>query len=143
METDQQNMKKRPGWVWAISVFYFFSCTYTLFSWYMVSSGRVTLEPAMKAYLESLTAIDIGLSILIGLAGLTGAVTLFLLRRQAFYFFSVSLGFNLLQTIWHILSKGAIQALRGPGTVGMFFGLALVIAVCAYSWRLVKRGVLS
>ena len=141
METNQ-NVRKRPGWVWAISIFYFISAVFTLLSFYVIFSGRISIDPAQKAYFDSLTPIDYGITIILGLLNLTGVVTLFLLRRQAFYFFTGSFIVNILMTIWHLLSKGWIAAIGGPGLVGVIISWGLLIAVCLYSRSLIKAGVL-
>jgi len=143
METTEKNVKKRPGWVWAISIFYFISAVFTLFSFYLIFSGKISIEPAQKAYFDSLTPLDHGITIILGFFNLTGAVTLFLLRRQALYFFTGSFAVNILMTVWHSLSKGWVAAIGGPGLVGVIIAWGLLIAVCLYSRRLIKAGVLT
>ncbi len=135
--------KRRPGWVWVISIFLFFSASFTLFSFYLVYSGKVLLQPAQKAYFASLTFMDLGLSILVGLTNLFGALLLFFLRKQAFYLFVISLTFNLLITTGQIFNKGFIQALPSGGIVGMLIGWGILVAICVYTKRLEKNGVLS
>jgi len=108
MESNLIENKKRPGWVWAISIFYFFSAAYTLLSFYLIYSGKIPLQPAQKAYFESLTIVDMGLTVLLGLSNLIGAVLLFCLRRQAFYFLAFPFAAGLVMTAWQILSKGFI-----------------------------------
>jgi hypothetical protein len=122
MDSNVIENKKRPGWVWAISIFFFFSAAYSLLSIYLVSSGKIPLQPAQKAYFDSLTFIDYGLTILLGLTNLTGAVLLFLLRKQAFYLFAVAFAANVLMTVWHIVSKGFIAAVSSVGLIGMLIG---------------------
>lgn len=134
---------KRPKWVWAISIFYFFSAGWTLLSFYLAKTGTVSLSAAQAAYFNNLSGVDYGLTILIGLANLIGAVALFLLKKLAFYLFSTALGANLLLTAWHTVTKGWLSAMPGASLVGAVIAWGLLIAVCAYSWRLIQRGVLS
>lgn len=143
MDSNVAESKKRPGWVKAISIFYFFSAAYTLLSFYLIYSGKVPLQPAQKAYFESLTAIDNGLTILLGISNLIGAVLLFSLRKQAFYFFAFPFVVGLMMTIWHILNKGFMAAMSAGGLVGMFIGWGMIIAVLLYTKKLEKLGILS
>lgn len=142
METNEAGSRKRPVWVLIISIFYLLSASWTLFSFYLILTGSITLQPAQKEYFENLTVLDYSFTILTGLANLIGAVTLFLLRRHAFYFFTGTLILNVLMTVWHAVSKGWIQAIGGPGLVGALIGMGILVAICIYSWRLTKAGVL-
>ena len=143
MDSNVVESKKRPGWVWAISILFFFLAVPTLLSFYLINSGKIPLRPAQKTYFESLTFIDIGLSILNGLANLIGAVLLFCLRKQAFYLFAIALATNLLMTAWYIVSKGFIAAMPSGGLIGMLIGWGILVAVCVYIKKLEKAGVLN
>ena len=143
MGSNVAESKKRPGWVWAISIFSFFSAAFTLFGFYLIYSGKIPLQPAQKAYFESLTFVDMSLTILIGLTNLIGAVLLFRLRKQSFYLFAISLVANLSMTAWHIFSKGFIAAMPSGGLIGMLIGWGMLVAVCVYTKKLEKTGVLG
>jgi hypothetical protein len=133
---------KRPGWVWAISIFFGVSAGWTLLSFALIRAGAVPLSAAQIAYFDSLGVLDYVLSIGIGLANFSGAVALFLLRRVAFYLFASALTANLLTTLWHVVTKGWVAALGGAGVVGAVIGLGLLFGVCVYSRRLLQLGVL-
>jgi len=147
---------KRPRWVWVISIFFFLSAGWTLLSFLLpesvtrpvpriqvlIHAGAVALNAAQVAYFDSLTAWDYASSLGIGLANLTGAITLFLLRKAAFYLFAFAFSANLLLTSWHVATKGWFAAMSGAGLVGAVIGLGLLFAVCAYSRRLLQQGVL-
>ena len=141
METGEK--KKRPKWIWAITIFYFVSAGWTLLSFYVVGSGSIPMGPAAKAYFDSLSTFDHVITVLIGLAGFFGAITLFLLRKIAFYLFTGALIGHSLLAIWHTLTKDWIAAVGNAGLAGAVFGWALLIAVCVYSWKLTKKGVLT
>src|SRR3989338_1768522 len=100
MNENQAVPNKRPKWVWAISIFYFFSAVYTLLSLYLIHSGAVAVPEATRKYLENLTALDYAFSIPIGLANLAGAVSLFFLRKVAYPLFLGSLIFSILMSVW-------------------------------------------
>ena len=142
METAVAESRKRPVWVWVISTFFFFSAANTFLSFCLIYSGKIPLQPEQKAYFDSLTVMDMGLAALLGLTNLTAAVFLLFLRKQAFYLFAATLGFNLLITLWHIVSKDFIAAMPAGGLIGMAIALGIQIAVCIYTGKLVKAGVL-
>jgi hypothetical protein len=142
MSDEQKTSRKRPVWVWVISIFFFISAGWTLLSFYLIWSGVIPLAPAQKAYFDQLTLFDYGQSIVVGLLNMTGAVALFLLRRIALAFFLSGLGLGIISVVWHAATKGWIAAIGGPGLVGVLLGYVIVIAVCAYVWRLSKTGVL-
>lgn len=143
MADDNLQKKKRPRWVWAISIFLFLSAGWTLLSFYLIGTGTIPLNAAQEAYFSSLAGLDYGLTILLGLANLFGAIALFLLRKVAFYLFVTAFGTNLLLTAWHTVTKGWVAAIGGAGLVGAIIGWGLIIAVCIYSWKLIQRGVLT
>ena len=142
METYQGKAKKRPGWVWVISIFIFFSAAWTLLSFYLIYSGAIPLQPEQKAYFARLTSVDYSLTILLGITNLIGAVALFFLRRIAFYLFVGVLVLNSVMTLWHVLFKDWATAMGGAGLFGMLIGYGLIVAVCLYAWKLKKSGVL-
>lgn len=142
MNENQIVANKRPKWVWAISIFYFLSAAYTLLSFYLIHSGAVPVPEATQKYLTSLTALDYVFSVLIGLAILAGAVSLFFLRRIAYPLFLGSLITNILVSVWHALTKNLLAAFASGGAIGMVIGWGILLAVCLYTRRLSKSGVL-
>ncbi len=134
--------KKRPIWVWVISIFYLLSAGYTLLSFYLIHTGAIPLKPVQQAYFDNLSTLDYTITILIGAANFLGAIALFLLRKQAFYLFLSALCAGMLLTILHSIGKGWIAAVGGPGLIGMLLGWGIAVAVIAYSRRLINRGLL-
>ena len=133
---------KRPILVWVIVAFFLLSASFTLLSFYLILSGAVPLTPAQQTYFEKLTKVDYGLSIVVGVVNLTGAIALFLLRRLAFYLFSGALALSMLMAPWHMLTKDWLSAAGGPGAAGGLFGWVILLAVCLYAWKLTKVGIL-
>ena len=82
------------------------------------------------------------MGILVALANLFGAITLFLLRKIAFYVFSGVLVANFLMTSWFVLSEG-IAVLEAGAVFQSIIVFAVGIAICIYSWHLTKKGVLT
>jgi hypothetical protein len=142
MRENQIVPNKRTKWIWAISIFYFFSAAYTLLSFYLIHSGAIAVPNATQRYLESLTALDYAFSILVGLANLTGAISLFLLRKVAYPLFLGSFIANILMTIWHALTKNLLAAFVSGSAIGMIIGWVMIVAVCVYTKKLSKAGVL-
>lgn len=142
MTKENESRRKRPIWVWIVSIFFFLSAGWTLWSFYLINTGTIPLGPAQEAYFDSLTTTDYTLTIAIGVANLIGAVALFLLRKVALYFFLTALGANLILAAWHGATKGWAEALGGSGLVGALFGYVLLFAACIYAWKLAKRGTL-
>jgi hypothetical protein len=105
--------------------------------------GFIRLNPAQQAYFNSLTTLDYNVTLLAGLANFFGAINLFFLRKIAFYLFAGGLTVNSLMFVWHALSKGWVAAMGGSGLLGATIGWGLLIAVCVYTWKLTRSGVLT
>ncbi len=137
--------KKRPILVWVIFMFFLVTVISTLFSFYLIYTGKVSLSEISGVNLKSLTVVDIGLSTFVGLTNLTGAVLLFFLRKQALYCFITSLVVNLSAFIWQLTSKGimVVKSISLNSLIGMVAAWAILIAVCFYAWQLKKNGTLE
>lgn len=96
---------------------------------------------SQRAYLDNLSAFDLGITVLIGLLNLSGAVALFVLNRVAFKLFVIAFSASVLVALWHAATKGWLQALGGHGFLGTMIGYGISAAVCFYAWKLTKRGV--
>ncbi len=140
---EPKEKKKRPKWVWAITIYFFVSAGWTLLSFYLIGSGVIPLKPEQQAYFNALSTFDYAVTILAELANISGAVTIFLLRKMAFYLFTGALIANSLLLVWHVLSKGWVAAIGSDVLIGAMIGWGLVIAVCFYTWNLTKKGVLT
>ena len=134
--------RRRPGWIWVISIFFMLSCGWTLLSFYLIFSGSIPITAAQRAYFEALSPFDVLLTLLIGLANFSGAIALFLLRRVAFHLFVVAFAASILLALWHAATKGWVQALGGTGLMGAIISYGIVALVCFYSWKLMKQGTL-
>ena len=134
--------RRRPALVWVISIFYLFSVGGTLLSFALLASGVLPLSEAQKTYFQSQTTLDYGITLLISLSNLTGAVMLFLLRRHALYCFAGAFIVGLLFTGYQIMAKNWLGAIGGLGLVGALFGWSINLAVILYTRSLVVRQVL-
>lgn len=134
--------RKRPGWVWAISILFFFSAVWTLLSFYLIHTGAIPLNPRQRAYFDDLGLLSYSITILLGAANLVGAICLFLLRKAALYLFGIALIVNTMFITWQMLSTNWTQAIESSGLSGAIIGWALLLAVCLYTWRLTRKGIL-
>jgi len=132
----------RPALVWVITIGVIVSFLCGSVSVSLIVTGAIPVNEPVRAYYQSLTAADWALTVALGLANLSGAVALFLLRKQALYLFVGSLALNLLATI-HTLAKLRAAVSSVPGSaVGMFLGLGILLAICLYATKLTRAGVL-
>jgi hypothetical protein len=77
------------------------------------------------------------------LTNLIGSISLFLLRKIAFYLLTAGLALSILMSVWHSISKGWLEGLGGPGAIGAFVGFGISAVICAYSWKLCNSGNLN
>lgn len=143
MSTTTDTAKKRPGWIWAISIFMFVSAAWTLLSFYLIGSGVIPLTSEQQTYFHSLSTLDYGTAILGGLLNLSGATALFLLRKVALPLFGSAFVLNLLATVWNIVSKNWMEAIGTSGLIGTFIGMGILAAIVLYTRGLINRGVLT
>jgi hypothetical protein len=129
---------KRPFGVWLISAFYLFAGTMNLIVLYRVQTRAIPLSAEQLAILEKASLWG-----LLPLANLAGAVCLFMLKKIAFYIFSIMLiisGINSLVLMFTIDWPG--QIISGQGMIRLLIGYGIGIAVCIYTYRLKQNNTL-
>jgi len=137
------SVRKRPISVWIVSAFFFISSLWGMWSYYLIAVGKTSPEYLNHPYFANLTILDYAFIVLLQLVALCAAITLFLLRKAAFYLFVTGMAISIIFT--------AIKAIRGiyqnanPVAVGVAMAMtyAIHIAVCLYSWKLLKKGILT
>src|SRR2546428_13470013 len=134
---------KRPKLVWLVFLFYLFSVSYTALSFYLVLSGSISVAPEQATYLRNLSAFDWTITVLTTTLNLVAAVSLFLLRKNAFSLFASSLALAFLQTPVHALPTIFVAAPAGPGAIGILIGYPPSIAACTHAWGLKARRALG
>ena len=132
----------RPVWVWVISVVYFLFGVTSLLASYFIQSGAITAPPEYQKYLDTLNASDHTFNVLIAMTNTLGAAALFLLRKAAFPLFLTSLMLNILMTGWRILNVGFSHAFIGGSLIGFILGCLILLAICSYTLKLQKIGVI-
>ena len=138
-----QSKPKRPFWVWLISAFFLFSGVMNLSMLWLILTGNLNL-PAEELAMIRKTSLAWTLGGLLPLANLAGAVSLFLLRRIAFYIFSgmfvAGVGNGLVQ---FLILDWSLQTISGQGLAQVFIGYAITLAVCIYTYHLKEQNILS
>jgi len=143
MQSPADRSSGRPLLVWLISIYFFLSASWTITSFFLIRIGAVPLNPAQKTYFESLNAADYLLTIIGALLSISAAVSLFLMRKAAYYLFCASLAFNMAFTIWHIISRHWLSVIGIGGLAGAAVGWLILFAICLYTARLTVQGTLK
>ena len=142
MNVEEKGKRKRTGEIWGFALFFCFSTIWSALPLVLIKAGIWSLPPAQKVYMDSLSAMDFAVTLLIALANLGGAVTLFFLRKIAFHFFAAALAANVLLTAWKIATNGWEQTVGSAGIGSTLIGWAMLVGVCVYIWRLSKEDLL-
>ena len=135
--------RHRPGWVWAITIFYFLSAGFTVLSYVIVMSGAVPLPEAQQRYYASLTVFDYATTIIVGLLNLTGATLLLLLRKLAYPCLLSAWILGLTLVVYQILFRGWLAAISAPGLIGVWIGWMINVSIILYARSLARSGVLA
>lgn len=134
--------QKRPFWVWLIFAFYLFSGVMNLSMLWLILTGDVNLSPEELSMARK-TSLAWTLGGLLPLANIAGAVSIFLLRKMAFYIFSgmfiAGLANGMLQ---FVLLDWSLQTVSGQGLSQVGIGYLITLAVCIYTYRLKKQNIL-
>lgn len=140
----QNPKKRRPIWVWLISIFYLgfglsglmaVAMALVIFSQGKIPEGEIeSLNTLMRSSLWGmLPAVNIA-----------GAISLFLLRKIALPIFSVLLIVKLgLQLFFENTLAAAFSGGNAEMIIGYGLGYGILLAVCIYTWRLKKAGILK
>ena len=143
MDTVVQPRGKRPKLVWAVFLFYILSAGYNILLLTLVYSGLIPVTPDPATYFRNLSTFDLVITVLSGTLQVAGAIAIFLLRKIAVYLFSAAFVLVILETLVHTYTTNFMDALGGPGAVGVLIVYGILFAVCIYAWRLSARGVLK
>ncbi len=139
-------VRKRTIGIWLIFLSLGLYTGISLLGMIQVHSGMLPLSPAEKEYFESLSLLDIGLTLACSLVILCGTFALLLLRRVAFHLFVIGLILSAVDHIWDLVTGvelSGVLASRSDTTLRAVVYYGIVLAACFYSWRLMKKGVLT
>ena len=135
--------KKRPVRVWVITIFYLLTAGYTLLSYFLIFSGIIAVNEAQQTYFASLGVFDWITTLLIGVLGLSAAISLFMLRKIAVKLFGIALSLNIALTLIQTFRTNWAEALEGPGLIGVIIGLIILVVILFYAKKLDKQQILS
>jgi len=139
-ETDT---KKRPKWVWAITILFFISLVFTAYSQYAVYMGLIELPASVKAHYDNLGMIDYGIMFISGIVGIAAVVTLFMLKKTTTRLWAIYLGVSVLVQVYTAVSTPEyLKTIETPGIVGIIIGVVIMVAIYLYTRRLDARGYL-
>ena len=125
-----------------IAIIYIFGGLWGLLSLVLTRLGTIAIPPEMKAYYEGLTIIDYGVTVIVTLLNLTGAILLFRLRSKAVGFLGAAVGISALSLFYRLFTSESSEALATPGSSGMVIGFVVSVAVVVYAYWLHSRSIL-
>jgi len=109
---------------------------------WLILTGNINLSPEELAIARK-TSLAWTLGGLLPLANLAGAVTLFRLRKIAFYIFSSMFIAGLANgMVQFVLLDWSLQTVSGQGLSQVGIGYLITLAVCIYTYRLKKQNIL-
>ncbi len=111
----------------------------SLANYFTMIVGFRELSFEQQMVIDSLSWVEIGLTLFVNIAVFTGAVWLFLLRRAALHSFLSAFGASIAKFIWAAFSGESFTW----GSGGELMLIGFVLALCVYTWRLDRSGALS
>lgn len=137
------NTSKRPFGIWAISIFYIFSCAWTIYS-LLWSQLNTTLFPEpQRLYIHNLTFFDYLISLGVQILSLTATFFLFRLKNLSVKLFGSALLLSFISIIWTVFKTHFLSAFGVPTFVGMLIGFSIELCVFMYCKHLSKQGILK
>jgi hypothetical protein len=136
--------RKRPRGVWMISILYTLSFLLLVRFVFLVASGALPVSTQLRQYLANLGTIGVFLAIFQPLLALTAAIALFLLRKEATFFFWILLGIAFISNGWSFAVRSGLPGTQGgPGLgVGVIISMVLQLCTCLYVQQLRMEGTL-
>jgi hypothetical protein len=135
--------RKRPVLVWVIVAYIAIFKSWGLLFAVRGFFGYPLDNAGAHEYLANLSRLDYLLSLAILAAEFSAAIALFFLRKAAVYLFAAAAVLSAVGT-WHFMTPQWLASMGGSRFywVSAGIGVALIAAMCAYSWRLLQRGLL-
>lgn len=142
--SEAQTQLSRPALAPLVAGFYVLSAGWTVLSFVLIKLGLLDISSNPQAKLKTTpTAASPALTLLAAAAECYGAVAIWQLRKTAFLAFFLALAFTLLAALGRLVDDGLFAALGGAGVFATLFGWGILAAVCAYTWQLIRAGVLA
>jgi hypothetical protein len=130
--------QERPGWVWAITIFYLGGAALLVLYTVSIHYGYVHLGDAKRLHWEQTFSRINAANWLVTLSLFLGTALLFYLRKLAFYFYCCTLIGNLLIAAWLLIVRGAAMP-----NFGVIIGTIVApLILCLYSRFLMAKKIL-
>jgi hypothetical protein len=134
--------QRSPGVIF-LSLFLAIASSTSLAGYLYAIAGFRKLPFEQQAIIDNLAWSDIGLTLFINIAIFVAALLLYLHRRIALYFFLSAFVASLVRLGWTAIDEGSLGSVFSSESTGGILILVLLIAVCVYTWRLDRSGVLN
>ena len=149
-EVASEPPRMRPGWVWAIFLYYVVTSAWGLVAYVLIRLNLYPVPTEQQAMLRSLPTSEALVGFLITALSLFAATMLWLLRREAVNLFIAVFILTVCHTVFNVIAGGPLATLLGQGTLmrvmaGFSFVVAwgILLAICVYAWKLRERGLLA
>ena len=136
--------RKRSVWIWLITIYCLFVSILNIhFSLPYFYEDRIMIA---EEYYEP-SIIDMTINLVMYILVICGTISLFLLRRIALYLFISAFLLATILYLYFALPIGWTQFLKlhlyNRFHAPLFFDYAFYLAVCVYTWKLVRSGTLK
>lgn len=117
----------------------------SLIGYLFIITGTKNISLEQQSLIDTLAWPEIGLTLLINATIFIAALALYLHRRFALYFFLAAVAADLGKLLLIAFEKGSLAAVfsAGMGGEGLLLLLGILLATCAYTWRLYRIGKLD
>lgn len=136
-------LRKRPKFVWIISIFCLFSTGWTILSFFLIYSGLIPPDEVQKSHFNSQDILVITVTLIMGLLNILGAILLFLLRRHAFHCFVTAFACGILLTVYNMTLRNWTGTIDGPEVLRPLSGWFIYIIGILYSNKLMNDKILN
>jgi len=130
--------QERPGWVWAITIFYFGGAALLILYTVLIHYGYFHLGDAKRLHWEQAFSRVNRANWIVTFSLFVGTALLFYLRKLAFYFYCCTLIGNVLIAAWLLIVRGAAIP-----KFGVILGTIVApLILCLYSRSLIEKRIL-
>jgi hypothetical protein len=131
--------RRRPALVWVICLLCIFGVVVALSSVYLVTRGSLRISSPAENFYQKFGALNYFGVLVSGLLCLLLAISLFRLKKSAFYYAFLLFVANTVKTIAYFSQLHAM----GQSAVRLVLGPCVTLLIVWYVWHLRRRGVVS
>jgi hypothetical protein len=134
---------KKPAGVWVILILYSLSVVWTLLSFWLVYSVKVSVPDATAEYLRNTGALTRVLTVVGMVLSVAFLVALFRMRRVSRTIFTIHLVVQAFSYLWSIMFANYLSSLTVASSLGVITGWVVLIAIALYLRLLDREGKLT